>query len=141
MADQISNIQHNIERAPMEADVERLSSEIKKHYERPESAGLSGQEIIKKSLQTAYPQPAPTKVQPAAGKQVLESENILPDYAKTAPEEVKVKIEKLLEMTFRDGLEKAAAEAKKQDPFVLDAFHDSLVEKLYPILKQRGIIK
>lgn len=138
MSDQSPNIQRT-EQVPLKADVERLSSEIQKHYERPEAANLSGQEVLRKSLQTAYTQTAQTKA--AAGKQVLESENILPDYAKAAPEEVKAKIEKLIEMTFRDGIQRATQEAKKQSPFVLDAFHDSLVEKLYPILKQRGIIK
>jgi hypothetical protein len=139
MSDQSPNIQH-IEQAPLETDVERLSSEIQKHYERPESANLSGPEVLKKSLQTAYPQPTKSSTAPS-GRQVLSSESVLPDYAKTAPEEIKSKIEKLIEMTFKEGLEKATKEAKKQSPFVLDAFHDSLVEKLYPILRQRGIIK
>ncbi|MCL5733662.1 MAG: hypothetical protein M1334_03315 [Patescibacteria group bacterium] len=139
MADQSSHIQ-NVEHPNLEADIGRLSSEIKKHYERPEAVNLSDREIIKKSLQSAYSQPVQPKAAPA-GKQVLETESILPDYAKSAPEEIKMKIEKLVEMTFREGLGKATEEAKKQDPFILDAFHDSLVEKLYPILKQRGIIK
>ena len=39
------------------------------------------------------------------------------------------------------GIEKAAAEAKKSNPYVLDAFHDALVEKLYPELQRRGVLK
>ncbi|MCL4437471.1 hypothetical protein M1513_00325, partial [Patescibacteria group bacterium] len=109
MADQSPHIQ-NIEHPHLEADIGRLSSEIKKNYDRPEVANLSGQEIIKKSLQTAYPQPAQPKAA-STGKQVLETENILPDYAKAAPEEIKIKIEKLIEMTFKEGLTKATSNA------------------------------
>ena len=39
----------------LEADIERLSSEIKMHEGRPEMKGVSGHEMIKKSLQTMTP--------------------------------------------------------------------------------------
>ena len=44
-------------------------------------------------------------------------------------------------MAFMDGILKAANEAKKSNPFVLDAFHDALTGKLYDEFKRRGLLK
>ena len=38
------------------------------------------------------------------------------------------------------GIKKAIEEAKKNSAFVLDAFHDALVDKMHDELKERGII-
>ena len=46
-----------------------------------------------------------------------------------------------MDMVFEKGLEVALKEAGKQTPFIEDAFHDALVDKLLPELKKRGIVK
>ena len=38
------------------------------------------------------------------------------------------------------GIKKTIARARAEHPFVLDAFHDALVTKLYEELKERGLI-
>ena len=53
----------------------------------------------------------------------------------------KNKIEQLINLAFSKGLEMAVAEAKKSVPFVEDAFHDALTDKLLLELKRRGILK
>lgn len=123
--------QHEI----LEADIEKLVQEVKRLREHPETKGLSEQELLKKSIQKVVPitsqAPAPQKFPPSP----------LPDYAEGAPAETKLEIERLLEITFHKGLKKAHEEAQKAQPFVIDAFHDALVGKLYPEFKKRGILK
>ena len=46
----------------------------------------------------------------------------------------------MVDSVFHEGLWKTLAKAKKSDPFVLDAFHDALTDKLYDELKNRKLI-
>ena len=39
------------------------------------------------------------------------------------------------------GITPVINEVSSQEPFVIDAFHDALVDKLYDELKERGIVK
>jgi hypothetical protein len=55
-------------------------------------------------------------------------------------DEVKLRTEQLIDITFHKGLEDAIKEAKKSGPFVLDAFHDALADKLYEEIKKRKMI-
>jgi len=44
-------------------------------------------------------------------------------------------------MAFHEGLEKAVREAKNHPPFIEDAFHDALVDRLLPILQKTDTFK
>lgn len=125
----ISEFKHEI----LEADMKRLAEEIQKNKERPEVHILTGQELIKKTIQSMAPVPQPSAKQ--------SSSSPLPDYASNSPAEAKLEIEYLIDMALHQGLDKANAEAAKSSPFVMDAFHDSLAAKLYPEFKKRGILK
>ena len=123
MAEQpIQEFQHEA----LEADIKQLIVEIRKHEEHPETRSLTGPELLKKSIQSM------TLAQPAKPNEP--SSSPLPQYAQTAPAETKLEVEYLLDVAFHHGIAKAASEAKKSNPFVLDAFHDALVGKLYPEL-------
>ncbi len=65
----------------------------------------------------------------------------LPQYAQDAPAETKLEIEYLIDLAIHQGLTKANAQARTSSPFVVDAFHDALVGKLYPEFERRGLIK
>lgn len=132
MAEQSSpSFEHQV----LEADIKRLAAEVQKNREKPEVHGLSDQEILRKSIQSLG------SSQPATPLQAQPSDSPLPDYAKDAPAEAKLEIEYLLDMALHHGIEKANNEAKKSIPFIMDAFHDALVTKLYPELQKRGIVK
>ncbi|MEY4731349.1 MAG: hypothetical protein RL681_295 [Candidatus Parcubacteria bacterium] len=137
MADQIQPV---FERA-LEADIERLSAEVKTNREHPEMHGASTHEVIKQSLKTVSPQQQASDAQ--SGQVPVQNvfQNPLPDYAANAPAETKLEIEHLLETAFREGIMSANAKASNSSPFVLDAFHDALAGKLYPELKKRGIVE
>jgi hypothetical protein len=112
----------------LEADIERISAEIGKHKESPETKHLEGKELVKKSLQTVQ-----------TGNPVSELIEFS-DQFEEAPAEDKIKVEKLLDQAIHEGILKADREARQSGPFVLDAFHDALAEKITPLLKEKGVI-
>jgi hypothetical protein len=129
---------HSFEHAALDADIKRLALEVQRHQERPEMRGASGQEVLKQSIRSMV-QSTPTDTSGQASAPAIDSP--LPAYAQSAPAETKLEIEYLIDMAFHHGIEKANAEAKKSSPFVLDTFHDALVDKLYPEFQKRGILK
>lgn len=126
----------------LENELQRLSAEIKERQARPETKEFPEREMIKQSLHIFKEEPAgePVAPAPAAGQQ---NDSFLPSYLSGGNVEpnVKLEVEKLVDMVFHEGIEKAIREAKRRQPFVADAFHDALVDKLLPVLKERGIIK
>lgn len=51
------------------------------------------------------------------------------------------KVNHLIQVVFSKGLDAAIKEAKSQDPYVLDAFHDALVDKMYEELVRRKTVQ
>ncbi|MFH1161791.1 MAG: hypothetical protein V1696_00740 [Candidatus Jorgensenbacteria bacterium] len=86
--------------------------------------------------------PETQAVAPAAGGEDS-STSILPDYAGggVVPAEVRLEVERLVDLVFDKCLSAGIREAKRHGPFVQDAFHDALVDKLLPELEKRGILK
>jgi hypothetical protein len=118
----------------LETDIQKLAIEVQKHRESPEMKSASDMEILKQAIKSVVPSPAS---QPTSQT----SNSPLPAYAQNAPTDTKLEIEYLLDLALKNGIQKAVHEAAKSNPFVLDAFHDALVEKLYPELQRRGIMK
>ncbi len=132
MPDQFSS---HFEHALLEADITRLAESIEKQKENPESKGISSEELVKKSIQTVFPQAEGIPAAP------LPDASPLPAYAQTAAPAVQLEIERLIDVAFHKGIAEANKEASRSSPFVLDAFHDALAGKLYPEFLKRGILK
>lgn len=64
----------------------------------------------------------------------------LPKYTSDAPEDIKDKVKKLVEITFKKGLDKGMRLARKESPYVVDIYHDTLSDKLIYMLKEKKII-
>ncbi len=62
-------------------------------------------------------------------------------YLDNLDEESIEQINHLLGLVFSKGINEAIKEASLMPPFIIDAFHDALVDKLYNELKERGIVK
>ena len=92
-------------------------------------------ETVKQSIQAVSQTSAPV------GQSTEGGVDVLPEYTKNYTEEDKQKIENLLQVAASKGLDAANSNAEGQPPYILDAFHDALAEKLLPYLKQQGIIK
>ncbi|MDI6820739.1 MAG: hypothetical protein QMD65_00985 [Patescibacteria group bacterium] len=128
----------------IEQDLAKLSLEIKEQRNRPDIQKLPEREIVKRSLKSfsanlgnepvsAPPPPPAVKHDHVRLPAYLEKENV--------DSSVKYEIEKLIDMVFHEGLEKAVREAKNRSPFVEDSFHDALVDKLLPELKKTDVFK
>ena len=126
---------HNI----IEKDIERLSKEIAEKRNLPEYKEVSERELIKQTLQPLVKQAISDKEQATREEKETE-ETIIPDYLKDSPPEIKLQVEKLIDSVFHQGIEKTVKEANQAGPFILDAFHDALTDKLYDELKKRNLI-
>lgn len=129
--------QHQFEHEALEADIKSLAREVGRQKEMPENKGVAGQELLKKAIQALPPVASTPQTKPNEPAR----KGPLPDYAQSAPAEVRLEIEYLLDLAFHSGIPKAAAEARKSPDFVQDAFHDVLAGKLYPEFQKRGILK
>lgn len=134
MPDQASSFEYRA----LEEDLKTLAAEIRRNEEHGEMKNVEGIEIVKEAIR-AFPQRSndPASV-PSPQAQ---SNSPLPAYAQSAPAEVKLEIEYLLDVAFKHGMSKALAEAEKSPDFVRDAFHDALAGRLYPELQKRGMVK
>lgn len=121
----------------LERDIARLSEQISKHRESPELKGAESKELIRESLRSLAPQPAAP--QPSVPKD--DGSAVLPSYMQDEPAGTKLLVEELLELSLHTGIAQGLKEARKAGPYILDAFHDALVDKLYPELKKRGIVE
>ena len=61
-------------------------------------------------------------------------------YLDTADTDTAHAVNQLIDRIQEKGLSAAIAEARSQSPYILDAFHDALVEKLYNTLKTANYI-
>lgn len=106
----------------IEKDLEYLKGEIAKLKETEKD--ITKKELIKGSLRS-----------------IAESD-FLPSYFKEEEisDEVKAAVVGLLDMVFHKGILAALRESKKYSPFIQDAFHDALADKILPELEKRGII-
>jgi hypothetical protein len=138
----------------LELDMRRLAEEVTKRKEVSGTESRGDKDLIKEAIdsmtdgslvsaaatQAGDDAQAPmTTGTDSRGKTVIK--NPLPDYAASAPAETKLEIEYLLELAFKKGILHASNEAAKSSAFVRDAFRDSLAGKLYPILRERGVMK
>ena len=121
--------------APQESDLDRVASEVAKHRENPELAGASDQELVKQAIRTIGATAAPAPQQTATS-----DDSALPSYMSSAAPAAKLEVEDLVRMAFKDGIAKATSAAAKSNPFILDAFHDTLAGKLHDELKIRKLI-
>jgi len=125
-------IKPKFEHNSLEQDIERLARKIRTQKES--APATSEQAIIRSALQE--------HVQAQASAQPAEppASPILPKYLQQESPEVQLKVEELVDLAFHKGVEASILEAKKYGPFILDALHDTLTEKLYEELKSRKLI-
>lgn len=119
-----------------EKELKRLASDVQEITKSPEWKGESGKDAVHQALRPLVrPQGDDVK-----GDQTQKGQTT-PNYLKDAPADVKEKVEELVNLVFKEGIEKATKRARQDSPFVLDAFHDALADKVYQELKKRNIIK
>ncbi|MBI1960842.1 MAG: hypothetical protein HYS43_01025 [Candidatus Liptonbacteria bacterium] len=131
--------------AMLEQDIRRLETEVARRVSSSEQgperlpAGGQGREAVRGAVGAVIgneraPMPQVGAPEPAGG-------GVLPSYTDAAPDDVKLEAERLIDLALHRGVDVAATEARKKSPFVLDAFHDALTDRLYPEFKERGLVK
>jgi hypothetical protein len=129
----------------LDSSLNRLGAEVSKRVESPEFKEAPIEHIVKESLKSLPVLETPPLAAVSGGKPADQDPRarFLPSYLSddAGNAEVKAVVENLVTLAFQSGIERAIAEAKRYQPFVEDAFHDALTEKLVPELRKRGIIK
>ena len=127
------NIVHNI-------NYLELAQEVKNKKEQ--SPDISHKEIVSNILAEKGVQPQPQASPVIASSQPVkkQDDSVLPDYAKKEDPAIKNKVEHLVTLTLQKGLDEGIGFAKKEDPFVIDAYHDSLSDVLVDEMKKRKLI-
>lgn len=126
-------MEKSFEHAALEQEIKNLAGEIKER-----GLGDKGKEAVKTLVKERVPA---SSAAPATGNAPAQDTSALPAYLSKESPEVKLKVEKLLDLALHHGIKRAADEAKKMNPIEMDAFHDALTDKLYTELKQRGLLQ
>ncbi len=126
----------------LEKSLERLGERIERGRTVAETEASPEREIVKRSIQSLS-QNLPKEDGEKKEEKAETGGSVLPGYLRDddGGGKAKEEVEGLLGLVFEKGLEPALKEAKGHSPFIEDAFHDALVDKLLPELKKRGIIK
>lgn len=138
---QIKNFSESLEK-----DLVRLHAEIETQRKLPEAEKMPEREIVKRSVEAYVEKAILSAPSPAISTVVSvssQSQGALPRYLQEgdASEEIKREVIKLVEIVLTNGMYAAIKEARNHSPFVQDAFHDALVDKLMPELQKRGVVK
>jgi len=131
----VQNFSENLEKS-----LDRLGKEVEKNLESPEVKAMPEREVVKRSVQNiAKTLPPPAKFDSEKEKK----KDVLPEYFKDSDieEDAEQAVRSLVKTAMEEDLEKAIRDSKKHSAFVEDAFHDALVDKLVPELRNRGILK
>lgn len=126
-----------------ERNLNELGARMEVERQKPEARGLNEGELLKQSLKSLAATTVMKEEKTAPPAPVPLNQTVLPAYLddEAGAEKVKAEVGQLVSLVFQKGLEAALTAAGRHSPFVEDAFHDALVDKLLPELKKKGIIK
>ncbi len=126
---------------PNGINYEQLSQAVEKTKEEfPELDKASQKEVVRHTLAREHAIPKkPVVSAPAPDKAVSDTAS-LPDYAANASEEARKTVNDLIALTFEKGIKKGLQEAKDRDPYIVDMYHDALIDKLTEELKQKNLL-
>jgi hypothetical protein len=121
------------EHSALELEMKELAAEIKERGQAEK-----GKEAVRSAIQERAGAAAPLPA--GQGAPTPSRSGSLPKYLDKESPELKLKVEKLLDMAIHKGIKAASNEARNTSPLVMDAFHDALTDKLYGELKSRGLL-
>ena len=118
----------------------RLAGKKKELVDR-EEADQHDREIIKEVLKEKLEKPAPLKATlPTASPPTPKA--VVKKVKELKGEKKERQIQLLTDLAFEKGVSHATEVAKKlDDPFILDEFHDTLVDELHNYLVEQGKLK
>lgn len=122
-------------------ELEKRLAEKKQELMEKKEAEKHDKELIKEIIKEKIEIPKPSKVTPLAP--VIFPPKAVAKKAKELMGEKKERqIQLLTDLAFEKGVIHAAEVAQKlDDPYILDEFHDTLVDELYNYLVEQGKLK
>lgn len=131
---------------PIELEIEALSKEIEaKRRELEAGVGVvhestGEKEVVRASLAEKINAQLPPSIAPLGPVPVAPAASSTGSYLDDLDPETTEKVNALIQEVFDKGLERAIKDAKNLEPYVLDAFHDALADRMYQELKRRKVI-
>jgi hypothetical protein len=111
-------------------NLEELKKEVEKEVSSPEATPQEKRKVLGRVIEEKYfPPKAPSGSSSTTLTDLTEIEKVKEQY--------KPLITELIEIAQEEGIEKAvdkAQEVSKDNPYLLDAFHDELVDKYFYLL-------
>lgn len=134
----------------IEAEIAELSEKIAaKRKQLEASSGIVEERELVKSvlgekISNTVPQTSPVVSDlGATATKSTSTAKVVPagkSYLDYLDEESRAEVEQMVGLVFSDGLEKTLKILEMKEPFIIDAFHDVLTDKIYDELKKRGAI-
>lgn len=117
--------------------IEHLPAETGKEAMREVLAG----KIFGGERSPASVSPAASQVTAVQQSEPVQTTSNTKSYLDLLSAEEISRVNELIQHVSRDGITKTIERAKSEAPFILDAFHDALVDRLYDELIQTGVLK
>lgn len=136
--------------ASIEAEIAELSAKIEEKRRQLESGKgvIEERELVKSAIGEKLSNTVSSNTAPVTSAATTTSQTtpITPpptgkSYLDYLDDESRAIVEGLVESVFTNGLDKTLKNLESQEPFIIDAFHDVLTDKIYDELKKRGAIK
>lgn len=141
--------------AAIEAEIAQLTKEIEaKRAELESSRGISHEggsdrgavrEVLGEKLGLSpAPSPAPAPVDPAqafATPASTQKKSATVSYLDSLDDATVAIVNSLVQQAFDKGILSSIRVARSESPYVVDAFHDVLTDRVYEELKKRNIVK
>ena len=161
--DKLLNILYNIgnkymaedfSKNSIEAEIAELSQKIAEKRKQLESRSgvVEERDLVKSATieqigQNSTPPVASNDITPKSDTQKSQAKTVVFDpasgksYLDYLDEESRDRVTTLVGVAFEKGIKEAIKQAKTEEPFILDAFHDVLRDKVFKEIKDRGIIR
>jgi hypothetical protein len=130
----------------LEQNVAKVGEWVVEYAEgQPSVEGRPEREIVKEAVQ-GWDQEGTPNESPGTGMDssdaAIDEDSVLPEYlsGEGVTPEATDEVKALVGMALHDDVEKALKVARGRSAFVEDAFHDALVDKVLPLMKERGLI-
>lgn len=133
-------VQH-FDASGFERTVQQVGERVQAYRESvPRVPGREPREIVKESLKTwaeeVQSPPTPAGLPPTTGG----AASYLPAYLANDDAPAAQAVSALVGIAFQGHIEAALHRAKRMSPFVEDAFHDALVDRVLPEMRKRGLV-
>ncbi len=130
-----------------EKNIQHAGERVRAYRESPNFREAPEREVVKKSFQlegsfpfSGVPQSSSVSDSARDGGDE-EQASFLPDYFLGGDSDgMREAVLRLAETALHGDLEKSLKDARKLSPYLEDAFHDALVDKLVPEMRRRGLI-